>query len=109
MPTPSAAATVLMPIRMGSFRSSSSVMFLVAVTRAVLRLLIRLFLSSCMCRHVTSSYFTNRLRTCYDRVMRGTVYRQCWCRGPDGKKLHGRCPQLGKRGHGKWYYRYEAP
>ncbi len=41
--------------------------------------------------------------------MRGTVYRQCWCRGPDGKKLHGKCPQLGKRGHGKWYYRYEAP
>jgi integrase len=41
--------------------------------------------------------------------MRGTVYRQCWCRGPDGKKLHGKCPQLGKRGHGKWYARYEAP
>lgn len=41
--------------------------------------------------------------------MRGTVYRQCWCRGPDGKKLHGSCPQLGKRGHGKWYARYEAP
>jgi integrase len=41
--------------------------------------------------------------------MRGTVYRQCWCRGPDGKKLHGRCEQLGKRGHGHWYYRYEAP
>jgi integrase len=41
--------------------------------------------------------------------MRGTVYRQCWCRGPDGKKLHGKCSQLGKRGHGRWYYRYEAP
>jgi len=41
--------------------------------------------------------------------MRGTVYRQCWCRGADGKKLHGKCPQLGKRGHGRWYYRYEAP
>jgi integrase len=41
--------------------------------------------------------------------MRGTVYRQCWCRGPDGKKLHSRCPDLGKRGHGKWYARYEAP
>ncbi len=41
--------------------------------------------------------------------MRGTVYRQCWCRGADGKKLHGKCPQLGKRGHGKWYARYEAP
>lgn len=41
--------------------------------------------------------------------MRGTVYRQCWCRGPDGRKLHGKCPQLGKRGHGRWYARYEAP
>ena len=42
--------------------------------------------------------------------MRGTVYRQCWCRDPDtGRKLHGKCPQLGKRGHGRWYYRYEAP
>jgi integrase len=41
--------------------------------------------------------------------MRGTVYRQCWCRGPDGRKLHGKCPQLGRRGHGRWYARYEAP
>jgi len=42
--------------------------------------------------------------------MRGTVYRQCWCRDPDtGRKLHSKCPQLGKRGHGRWYYRYEAP
>jgi integrase len=42
--------------------------------------------------------------------MRGTVYRQCWCRDPQtGRKLHGKCPDLGKRGHGKWYARYEAP
>lgn len=41
--------------------------------------------------------------------MRGSVYRQCWCRGEDGRKLHGKCPDLGKRGHGRWYYRYEAP
>lgn len=43
--------------------------------------------------------------------MRGTdPYRQCWCRDPaTGKKLHTRCPQLGKRGHGKWYFRYDAP
>src|SRR5690348_5517010 len=42
--------------------------------------------------------------------MRGTVYRQCWCRDQaTGRKLHGKCPQLGKRGHGKWYARYEAP
>ena len=41
--------------------------------------------------------------------MRGTVYRQCWCRGPDGRKLHTKCPDLGKKGHGAWYFRYEAP
>ena len=42
--------------------------------------------------------------------MRGTVYRQCWCRNPaTGRKLHSKCPDLGKRGHGKWYARYEAP
>jgi integrase len=42
--------------------------------------------------------------------MRGTVYRQCWCRDPEtGRKLHGSCPDLGKKGHGKWYARYEAP
>jgi len=42
--------------------------------------------------------------------MRGSVYRQCWCRDPvTGRKLYTRCPKLGKKGHGSWYYRYEAP
>ena len=42
--------------------------------------------------------------------MRGTTYRECWCRDKDtGLKLHGKCPGLKKKGHGKWYYRYEAP
>ena len=42
--------------------------------------------------------------------MKGTVYRQCWCRDPEtGKKLHSRCPDLKKKGHGAWYYRYDAP
>jgi integrase len=42
--------------------------------------------------------------------VRGTVYRQCWCRDPEtGRKLHGKCPDLKKKGHGSWYYRYEAP
>lgn len=42
--------------------------------------------------------------------MRGTVYRQCWCRDPEtGRKLHTACPDLRKKGHGAWYYRYEAP
>ena len=63
-----------------------------------------------MCRYVPSSYFTNRHGSCYDRVMRGSVYRECSCRDPaTGKKLHGRCPKLGQRGHGKWYFRYDAP
>lgn len=42
--------------------------------------------------------------------MRGTVYRQCWCRDPaTGRKLHTQCPDLAKKGHGKWYFRYDAP
>src|SRR5215472_3160540 len=46
-------------------------------------------------------------------------YRSCNCRapattGPDGKRRPGkllgsRCPDLGKKGHGHWYARYEAP
>jgi integrase len=42
--------------------------------------------------------------------MRGSVYKQCWCRDPEtGRKLHGKCPDREKRGHGSWYFRYEAP
>ena len=42
--------------------------------------------------------------------MKGTVYRQCWCRDQEtGRKLHTRCPDLKKKGHGAWYYRYDAP
>ena len=41
--------------------------------------------------------------------MRGTVSRQCWCRDPEtGKPLHGRCPKLAKKNHGKWYARYDS-
>jgi integrase len=43
-------------------------------------------------------------------VARGTVYRQCWCRDPGtGRPLGKNCPDLGKKGHGAWYARYEAP
>ncbi|WP_242882525.1 tyrosine-type recombinase/integrase [Actinomadura litoris] len=35
--------------------------------------------------------------------------KKCWCRDESGKLLHTRCPKLKKRGHGKWYGRYEAP
>lgn len=42
--------------------------------------------------------------------MRGNVYRQCWCRDPATRRLlRGRCPDLGKKGHGSWYARYDAP
>lgn len=41
--------------------------------------------------------------------MRGTVYRQCWCRDPVTKKLlRAKCPKLKQKGHGSWYGRYDA-
>jgi integrase len=46
-------------------------------------------------------------------------YRSCSCRAPattgqggkrrPGRLLGSRCPDLGKKGHGAWYARYEAP
>jgi integrase len=34
----------------------------------------------------------------------------CFCRDPDtGKALGKQCPNLKKKGHAKWYFRYEAP
>jgi integrase len=42
--------------------------------------------------------------------MRGSVFRQCWCRDPDtGKKLHGKCPKLRQKNHGSWWVRFDAP
>jgi integrase len=41
--------------------------------------------------------------------MRGSTYQRCSCRGEDGRRLDRRCPQLGKRGHGNWWFRYDAP
>jgi integrase len=42
--------------------------------------------------------------------VRGTIFRQCWCRDPEtGKPLHRRCPKLRQKAHGGWYFRYEAP
>ena len=42
--------------------------------------------------------------------MRGSVFRQCWCRDPEtGRPLHRRCPKLRQKAHGQWYFRYEAP
>jgi integrase len=37
-------------------------------------------------------------------------YRACWCRDPEtGKELGDACPDRGRKGHGAWYARYEAP
>lgn len=37
-------------------------------------------------------------------------YRACSCRDKETKRLLGKkCPDLGKKGHGGWYARYEAP
>ncbi|MFE7837439.1 tyrosine-type recombinase/integrase [Streptomyces sp. NPDC057474] len=37
-------------------------------------------------------------------------YKACSCRDPQTKRLLGKkCPDLGKKGHGGWYARYEAP
>src|SRR4051794_41129952 len=41
--------------------------------------------------------------------MRGSVFPRCGCRSADGKKLGRQCPQRGKRGHGSWWFRYDAP
>ncbi len=39
------------------------------------------------------------------------AYRDCFCRNPQtGRPFgQGKCPELSKRTHGKWYARYEAP
>lgn len=42
--------------------------------------------------------------------MKGSVFKRCSCRDPETRKpLHKRCPKLKTKGHGKWWYRYDAP
>ncbi|HEV3381649.1 MAG TPA: tyrosine-type recombinase/integrase [Trebonia sp.] len=42
--------------------------------------------------------------------MKGTVYKRCHCRDPETKRTLGRkCPDLRKKNHGQWYFRYDAP
>lgn len=41
--------------------------------------------------------------------MRGTIYRQCWCRDPETKKpLRAKCPRLKSKTRGRWYARYDV-
>lgn len=39
--------------------------------------------------------------------MKGTTFRRCGCRTPDGKPVT-KCPDRDKRGHGSWYYRADV-
>lgn len=41
--------------------------------------------------------------------MRGTTYKRCNCKGPDGQPLGRTCPQLRNSRHGSWYYVVELP
>lgn len=42
--------------------------------------------------------------------MKGSVYRRCFCRDPEtGKPLNQNCPDLRKKGHAAWFFRYDAP
>jgi integrase len=42
--------------------------------------------------------------------MKGSVYRRCGCRDPETRRPLGqKCLNLRKRGHGSWYFRYDAP
>ncbi|MDX2521341.1 tyrosine-type recombinase/integrase [Streptomyces stelliscabiei] len=39
----------------------------------------------------------------------GGISKRCECRGPDGKRLGSKCPQLSKRSHGTHQLRQELP
>lgn len=43
--------------------------------------------------------------------MRGRTFKRCGCRNPEnGKKYpEGKCPKIKKKGHGSWWFRYDAP
>jgi hypothetical protein len=44
------------------------------------------------------------------RIRAGSVYPRCRCRhGPGGKRRGASCPQLGKEGHGSWYFSLDLP
>jgi integrase len=42
--------------------------------------------------------------------VKGSVYKRCSCRDPETRKpLGAKCPDLKKTGHGRWYFRHDAP
>ncbi|MGP4026172.1 tyrosine-type recombinase/integrase [Actinomadura sp. 3N407] len=42
--------------------------------------------------------------------MKGAVFKRCRCTNPEtGKRYETNCPDIKKKGHGTWWFRYEAP
>ncbi|WP_346050301.1 tyrosine-type recombinase/integrase [Actinomadura chokoriensis] len=42
--------------------------------------------------------------------MKGAVFKRCRCSNPEtGKRYDTNCPDIKKKGHGTWWFRYEAP
>jgi integrase len=41
--------------------------------------------------------------------MRGSTFQRCGCRDAAGRQLGAQCPRLGHKGHGTWWFRYDAP
>ncbi|GAA0284558.1 tyrosine-type recombinase/integrase [Actinomadura nitritigenes] len=42
--------------------------------------------------------------------MKGAVFKRCRCTNPKtGKRYDTNCPEIKKKGHGTWWFRYEAP
>lgn len=41
--------------------------------------------------------------------MKGSTFQRCGCRDENGRQLGARCPLLGRKGHGSWWFRYDAP
>jgi integrase len=41
--------------------------------------------------------------------VRGSTFQRCGCRNADGRQLGARCPRLGHKGHGSWWFRYDSP
>ena len=41
--------------------------------------------------------------------MKGSTFKRCGCRDEEGRQYGSRCPKLGRKGHGAWWGRYDAP
>lgn len=41
--------------------------------------------------------------------MKGEPFKKCGCKDANRRNLDKRCPRLGEKSHGAWYYRYSEP